>query len=246
MDLKFSVNENLLVYSAILGPKSKNFKAKTVKDMLYERHPIPFKLLRADLRVLFAGENLESTFKELGEQFVRLSNDFKMTTEHKGLLERTINYKIELENKWIEKKEQAIKHLEDILKIKLPDKTATVFVVPPEIGGGMYLGDMKIFWGHSEDWENYSLVYLAHEYLHSFLHGGKHEHAIIELATDNELRIRLNNGGQYFTENGYPVGHERLRSLEEKLLPQWKNYLIDKNQTIYDFIKLAGNLSSRE
>lgn len=236
MDFKFSVNENLLIYSAILGPKSKNFKAKTVKDMLYEKYPTPFKLLRADLRVLFVEEDMKDTFKELGEQFVGLSNDFKTTTEYKGLLERMIQYKTDLESKWIEKKEQVIKHLEDILKINLPDNAVTVFVVPPEIGGGLYLGDIKIFWGHSEDWENYSLVYLAHEYLHSFLHGGELVHAIIELATDNELRIRLNNGGQYFTENGYHVGHERLRSLEEKLLPQWKNYLIDKNQTIYDFI----------
>lgn len=240
MDFKFSVNENLLVYSAILGPKSNNFKAKTVKDILYEKYPIPFKLLRADLRVLFIEENAKDTFKELGEQLVGLSNDFKMTTEYKGLLERTIQYKIELENRWIEKKSLIVKHLEDILKINLPNNTATVFVVPPEIGGGMYLGDMKIFWGHNEDWENYSLVYLAHEYLHSFLQGGELEHAIIELATDNELRIRLNNGGKYFTENDYAVGHERLRSLEEKLIPQWKNYLIDKNQTIYDFMKLTG------
>jgi hypothetical protein len=236
MDFNFTVNENLLIYSALLGPKSRNFKAKVIKDRLYEKYPTPFRLKGDDMRVIFASESLEESFNDLKEQAVNLFEDFKKTDEYKGLLEKTMLYKDELSKMWSKKKDLVVTHLKDILRIEIPNKTATVFVVSPEIGGGMYLGDMKIMWGHSDDWENYSIVYLAHEYLHSFFPTTENAHAIIELATDNELRIRLNGDGQYFTENGQQVGHERLRSLEESLLPKWREYLNNKSMTIYDFI----------
>ena len=50
-------------------------------------------------------------------------------------------------------------------------------------------------------------------------------HAIIELSTDNELRIRLNKKGVYFKKGKFDVGHSFLRSLEKKILPQWKEFL---------------------
>jgi len=50
--------------------------------------------------------------------------------------------------------------------------------------------------------------------------GGKRtSHGIIELITDNELRIRLNKKGRYFNEKGQDVGHPYLREIEKKILP---------------------------
>lgn len=58
----------------------------------------------------------------------------------------------------------------------------------------------------------------------------KNSHAIIELATDNELRIRLNKKGKYFKEGKFDIGHDHLRKLEQKILPHWKDYLENKGK----------------
>jgi hypothetical protein len=65
-----------------------------------------------------------------------------------------------------------------------------------------------------------------HEILHFYWLKPKDEnlsHAIIELVTDNELRIRLNGGK-------YPpfVGHSWLEKIRRKIYPYWKKYLNKK------------------
>jgi len=49
--------------------------------------------------------------------------------------------------------------------------------------------------------------------------GKKISLGIIELITDNELRIRLNQKGRYFREKGLDIGHPYLREIEKKILP---------------------------
>jgi hypothetical protein len=131
--------------------------------------------------------------------------------------------------------------MENILKIQLPNKTFKVFVIAPIVGGGSYLGNYKIFWGHKEDWPNYNVVYLMHEVLHAFLHKGKYAHEVIELATDNELRIRLNNGGDYFIEGEEKVGHPKLLKKEKELLLKWEEYLKDESTDVHSFIREISN-----
>lgn len=235
MDFTFIVNENMLVYSALLGNKSINFIARDLKNKLYEKYPLPYKL-RSDSRQLFATDNIKHKFCDLSTQMTQLFNEFKQSTEYQNLLIEAHEYRKKLENEWNEKKENIIRHTQEILKIDLPEETATVYVIPPRIGGGAYLGDLKIFWGHDEDWSNYSMVYLVHEYLHSFLPLDEKTHAMIELAIDNELRIRLNGEGEYFKADRHEIGHKNLRELEEKLLPQWKDYL-QSEENIYEFAK---------
>ncbi len=86
-----------------------------------------------------------------------------------------------------------------------------------------------IGWGHHEEWPNYTTVYLWHEILHSYLGYSELEHTLIQLVTDNELRVQLNGGS-------YPpfVGHENLNPLTEKLFPYWKKYLQKDNKNIYE------------
>jgi hypothetical protein len=62
-------------------------------------------------------------------------------------------------------------------------------------------------------------------------------HATIELATDNELRIRLNKKGRYFREGKFDIGHNKLREVEKKLLPRWKKYLENPKMNIKQFIQ---------
>jgi hypothetical protein len=47
----------------------------------------------------------------------------------------------------------------------------------------------------------------------------------------------LNGGGKYFKENGIFLGHKYLINLNKKLLPDWKKYLNDPSENIYQFEK---------
>ena len=79
------------------------------------------------------------------------------------------------------------------MKIDIPKIKFKVFLTHPRLTNGHYLGNYKICWGHPEEWKNYSVVYLIHETFHEILkNNSRLMHAIIELAADNQLRIKLN------------------------------------------------------
>ncbi len=102
--------------------------------------------------------------------------------------------------------------------------------------GRSYPQFSSICWAHEEEWPNYNIVYLWHEILHilTYNFSGNETilHALIELAVDNELRIQLNKGGDYFIEDGKFIKHKSLRALEEKILPHWQKYLKNKKQNL--------------
>jgi hypothetical protein len=146
-----------------------------------------------------------------------------------------------------QKKDTIIKLVEDITRTKLKGKFLWM-VLSPIAGGGsnmsFWFNENVFMFGHNDDWQNYSMVYVIHEIFHSlFGHTGV-EHAIMQLAIDNELRIRLNGSGTYFEENGLNIGHRFLRDIEKKILPYWKEYL-KSDETIYEFrnkmVELFGN-----
>ncbi len=112
-----------------------------------------------------------------------------------------------------------------------------VFLTHPKLRNGLTVDDSTIVWGHSEDFENYSTVYLAHEFLHIATAHDPSDvtHAIIELAADNETRIRLNGKGEYFE---YP-GHRRLVEIEKLLLPFWRTYLESGRKDFSNFVEEA-------
>lgn len=130
------------------------------------------------------------------------------------------------------------KHLEDILKISVPNKNFNVYLAANKIGGGKYLGNQNIYWGdlygNDEKFTNYNMIYLIHEALHSMFNYNNLEHAVIELISDNELNKRLNNetNSEYGT-----IGHANLLNIRMQLLDSWKDYLNDSESNIYDFIK---------
>ena len=238
MNLSFEVNNGLLFSSLLFSNKS---EAKSLciplKNNLWERYKLPYNhfLKGNDYRNIFF--NTDNNLNELLIQTKQMLKEGIKIQEFKKLLSDTEEYKKWLENEWSNKKEIIINILEDILRIKLPSNKVTVYVIDPRVGGGSYLGNNKIFWGHKEDWSNYNVVYLAHEFLHTFIPSGEIEHCIIELATDNELRIRLNGEGEYFIEGEKKVGHGYLKDKENYLLPFWKEYLINPDKDIYKFIE---------
>ena len=148
----------------------------------------------------------------------------------------------EVKEEWKEHGNKALAILGEILRINIPTKKISVIMVHPDLRGGFSVGEgknKKIIWGHRAEWENYHTIYLLHELLHILLQWKdipqNITHALIELATDNELRIRLHGGGQYFSVGEKSVGHPYLKSLEEKILPFWENYLRYKRGTARGF-----------
>jgi hypothetical protein len=236
MDFKFEINKGLLIYSALLGNKCKNFHSPTLKNNYYEDY-LNAHLLFWNPRKVFIDTDYRTSLSKTNTDLLSMFSEFEKDAEFARLLSKTEDYKSWLESEWQSKKQTIHKYLQDILKIEIPDTVAIVFVVEPQIGGGAYLGDNTIYWGHAEDWQNYSLVYLVHEYLHTFIPVGDVEHSVIELATDNELRIRLNGKGGYFDANGEKVGHNNLQAFERSLLPRWKQYLDNKEKNIFEFIE---------
>ncbi len=103
------------------------------------------------------------------------------------------------------------------------NKQLTVMIMHPSLSIGAYRGNNTIAWGHHEDWNNYSTVYLWHEVLHSYLDYTDLSHALIQFIVDNELRVRLNEGETYPPY----VGHKDLFPLMDKILPYWHSYLAE-------------------
>lgn len=168
------------------------------------------------------------------------------TPQVKKLVKETEKYRAWLEKEWNKKGQQALNELKQIIKIPLSSKTISVYVTHPKLRNGMSVNETIIVWGHPEDWPNYSVVYLCHEIMHILFWNKKSSisHAIIELATDNELRIRLNKKGKYFKEGEFDIGHNKLRKIEQKLLPQWNKYLEDQKINIKQFIQKQKEISN--
>jgi len=160
------------------------------------------------------------------------------TIEHPlfiNVLNDTKDFMKEISTEWLSKKDQILKIVKDITKIDVfQDFKATMYVTNKKLNIGRniskYYSNRNVFiYSHRNLCDNYNMSYLIHESLHSVFGSSEIEHAIIELIADNELRIRLNNGGKYFEH-----GHDYLRPMLYKLLPDWIMYLTS-NENIYDF-----------
>lgn len=237
MQLQFKVNEDLLIACALFSKRGQKLEGwDKIKDALWESYKEAYEFfLYAKPEKFFAQVDYDDKLKKITDQVPQLFSACRDSDEYKQLLKETIEYRTWLENEWQTHKAVVTNELQDILRIELPQKTYTVQVVSPKVGGGSYLGNQNIFWGHTEDWPNYNVVYLMHEVLHDVIGMGKKQHLVIELVTDNELRKRLNND-DYF-ENGNVLGHEAHTDDLKSMLHTWKTYLKNTDRTILDFIK---------
>lgn len=175
-----------------------------------------------------------------------ISTAFK-SEEFTRLYKETEKYKESIEKEWNNKRKNITKTTEEIMGEKFPDIKINVLITHPNLCNGIALPNSNtICWGHKENWENYSMVYLMHEALHLLLDKklGKDNltHAIIELIADQELRVRLNKNGAYFKESKEVVGHPFLLKLSKTILPYWKKYLERKNKDIANFYLEIKNL----
>lgn len=152
------------------------------------------------------------------------------------LVKETEEYKIFIEKQWKQNESFILEQLKSfwvLVSEKRP--SIDVFLTHPKLKNGLTIDNGKIAWGHEEDFKNYSSVYLSHELLHILTQNDPSNvtHAIIELMTDNEMRIRLNGYGTYFEFKG----HSYLKELEESIYPHWKEFLKKPWSDFYSFIK---------
>jgi hypothetical protein len=157
------------------------------------------------------------------------------TKEFKMIVKETQESLFKVKKEWEKNQRRALVEFCDIVRLPLDPSCATVLITHPALPNGRnYPSQNAIGWTYRKDWKNYNTVYLMHEFLHLQTDGrfkrGDVMHAIVELATDNELKIRLGGTGNYF-ENG----HSGLKKLEKKIYPFWKEYLQENKENLIQF-----------
>lgn len=176
------------------------------------------------------------SFSKIETEIDSYVNDLLKSNAFKILLEQT-KEGIELcKKEWQTNFEQSSSYLADLGLI--PEGTFEILMVHGGLKAGRYMGDNKICWSYQHYWDNYNTVYLWHEMLHSYFGKTEMEHALIELITDNEMRIRLNGGT-------YPPleGHKNLNRHKEMLLPLWKDFLGQDKKDIKQFSDVVKKLT---
>ncbi len=175
-------------------------------------------------------------------------NIFK-TKEFQKIYQETIIFQSKLKKEWEDNIDFINNFLADIFRKKMVMPQLTVYLTHPDLPSGRCYSNYQIaIYGHKEEWPHYNIVYIAHEYLHSIFNSlnlkkKKLIHCLIELITDNELRIALNKKGQYFKDKNIKIGHDYLRKTEKIILPYWRKYLKNNNKynkniiTFYNFLK---------
>lgn len=243
MKLIFKINKYYILGHALRSTNSPFQGWENFQDRLYQISNTGYYIFRRPELALVNINNendLRKFFSALGNDFKKIIKTTLKSKDFFRLLEETKDYHRFVKNQWEKNQVEVTRILEELTGFKLPDEEITVYITHPKLYNGISLPDKKfIGWGHPEDWENYTTVYLTHEFLHIIL-GGKigldeTSHAIVELIADNELRTRLNPGSLYFKESGYDVGHNFLKKTIKLIMPHWKKYLKTKKKDIVSF-----------
>lgn len=244
MNLYFKINKHYLLAHALGQPDIPFLAWKKIKDKLWEKFPRAFYLLTFHSEAIFIGSDSLNGLDDANKEAKSFIKGVLKSNEFKRLYKETEKYLVVMKKQWSKNKKEAFNILEDISGLKMSKKQKiTVLVTHPKLRNGVNFPLFNtIGWGHSEDWKNYSTAYLCHEIIHllTFSKSKNHEimHALIELMTDNELRIRLNKKGRYFKEDNLDIGHPHFKKLEKQILPYWKEYLKDrKEKNIFDLEK---------
>lgn len=149
-------------------------------------------------------------------------SQMEQSSEFARIRQQTEEYLEIVKAQWQRNYPQTSKAIQEMTGLDL-NKQITVNVIHPSLKTGLYMGNNTVRWGHHEEWNNYSTVYLWHEILHSYMDYTDLSHALIQFVTDNELRIQLNEGETYPPFEGHP----NLFPLMNKLLPHWNVYLAE-------------------
>ncbi len=250
--LKFVANKDFVLQHA-LKSHSDYLPFLKLKRKVWDTNKNLYEVLSQNLEPLIFDDGLT---KGLSMAFSNLKGNLSAiygTAEFKKIFREAERYAMTVEKQWNKNYDFSLLHLTDITKIDLSkiNKEIKVYVSHPKLWRGRtYVENNAIAWSHPDEWKNYATVYLWHEIMHHITSGipvAPHlMHALIELSCDNELRIRLNDSKKYFEENDILMGHKYLAGLNRKLLPDWKKYLKNPNEDIFQFEKRMRKKFHRE
>jgi hypothetical protein len=228
MKLNFKIDKKYLLAHSLWRNTTPFPEWDNLKNYLWQKSVLGYQFLTGSPETFLQFNKSREIIKE-GDRLYKKALKRK---EFKKLLAETEKYRQWLEKEWNKNEKKILGWITKLSGLKIPNKSITIFVTHPKFNNGRSLAEKDvILWGHPEDWKNYSLVYLTHELLHLLTKKCAKPfitHALIELLADNEIRIRLNNGGTYFKEGKHSVGHPYLAELEKKILPQWKKFMKDR------------------
>lgn len=225
--LDFAIDENyLLVHSLLHGNSVLELKAQTTLSSYGVKLR---RLLNSSPQVV-----LDRHFETLPRELQMLLLKLKPTEEFQQIFQGVQRYKDEVEREWLSEHDRSLAMMQEITGLNFEGDELTVYFTI--YGTGRYLGDGRIGW----PCDSHQVAHgLWHEIMHSKLPSslrkgmqGGVSHAVIELATDNELSARLYN-------RSYPPtdGHFSLYALREVLLPHWLEYLNSPKRDILEFDK---------
>jgi len=234
MIFNFKINKNYLLIHALKQNISPFKEWVDLKNYLWEKNKNSYDFLIGNPEI-FLKINNEKDIKQIAQKSILLIDSAIKRKEFKRLYSETQKYKNWIEKEWLKNEDKILNFIQENSGLEIKrNKKIDVFITHPKLLNGKTIIKKNIIcWGHSEDWKNYSIIYLTHELMHILTKekiNSHTMHALIELLIDNELRIFLNKKGKYFKENKQHVGHEYLFDIEKKILPKWKKYLKDKNQ----------------
>lgn len=232
--VKFVIDENYLIIHTISSTDPSRFSSKQYNRDIIAFQNFAWKTSK-DLYNILIGrtgflppvQNLSASVKKLSGYVTTL----KKSKTFKKLLKQTEEYKKFCLAQWRKNGLFTTKVVSELTGLRF-NKTFTVYLTHPSLKNGRYIGDHKIGWGHREEWPNYTTVYLWHEIMHSYFGKTDLDHAIIQLLTDEELRVQL-NGGKYPPYKG----HKELFLLMNRLLHYWRRYKLKEKKNIFAFRK---------
>jgi|SRR3989304_5621275 len=233
MKVQFIIDKDYLILHTLASIKPSDFSSnKNKKDIVsFQKYANEF-LTKQNFSIekFFIDRPLKRS--EITKKVKKHLATFKKGTEFQSILKQTENYLLFCKKQWKKNYPQTRKVMVGLTGLKF-EKSFIVYLTHPSLRNGQYIGSNKLAWGHYEDWPNYTTIYLWHEILHSYVLNTPKNHALIELITDNELRIRL-NGGKYPPFSG----HKELKNLMQKFLPHFQEFLKSyKTTDIFHYFK---------
>lgn len=139
-------------------------------------------------------------------------------------------FKLKSEEEWKRNYEKSSALMKDITGFDL-SLTFHVYILNPANHIGRSIGNGLVAWGAPDEFPQYTTIYIWHEILHYYMKFNKISHSIIELATDNELRVRMNGGMMEPL-----IGHDYLTDVRKILFDSdWNEYLKNKNTNLIEF-----------
>ena len=208
LNIRFQIDDNIMAKIMI----SKSMMPKKFAHYLWDNYKISYSLLIKDIK---SNEINNNIILELQQQ-----DFFKISYEKaKKNLER-------IQNNWEKNSDRINLFLNKIFKKEFTLDLSCI-IVPPSLNTGTSIENNQIVWGHVNgvNDNNYDLVYLVHESLHSYFEKNDLTHTIIENIADIELAKFLNKTNSY-------EGHPDLKPMHIKILPFWNLYLNKKQEDI--------------